>query len=93
MTAIPSIRKAILRPVSEALLPQPTLTQRILRRIPIVSWFAPGTKGSASQDWIGEGPVLTEEGKWDDEKNGWYWRFWWQVDQAMGTDLCGLRED
>ena len=96
MTAIPTVRRAVLRPISEALLPQPTLTTRILRRIPIVSWFAASGKGSATatnQDWIGDGPVLTEEGKWDEEKNGWYWRFWQTVDRVVGTDFCGLRED
>lgn len=98
MTAIPTVRRAILRPISEALLPQPTLTTRILRRIPILSWFvASSIKSSANQtqnqDWIGDGPVLTEDGKWDQERNGWYWRFWWGLDRVVGTDFCGVRDD
>ncbi|ERF71033.1 hypothetical protein EPUS_03313 [Endocarpon pusillum Z07020] len=71
MTAIPTVRKAVLRPISEALLPQPTLTTRILRHIPILSWFvASSSKAIGGQDWIGDGPVLTEDGKWDEERNG-----------------------
>lgn len=98
MTAIPTVRKAALRPISEALLPQPTLTTRILRHIPILSWFVASSSSSSSkttggQDWIGDGPVLTEDGKWDEERNGWYWRFWRRVDRVAGTDFCGVRDD
>lgn len=92
MTAIPTVRRAVLHPISEALHPQPNLAQRILRRIPILSWFT-GAKTSTSPDWIGDGPVLTEDGKWDHKTNGWYWRFWWKIDQVVGTDFCGLREE
>ncbi len=98
MTAIPTVRKAVLRPISEALLPQPTVTTRILRHIPILSWFVATTTtsksiGGGGQDWIGDGPILTENGKWDEERNGWYWRFWRAVDRVVGTDFCGVHDD
>lgn len=93
MTAIPTVRKAILRPISEALAPQPSLTTRILRHIPILSWFASKSIATTGQEWIGDGPVLTEEGKWDKDRNGWYWWVWWRVDRWVGTDFCGVRDE
>jgi len=90
MTHIPSVKRAVLRPMSEALPPQPTLTQRVLRSIPILNWFF-GSK-DASGDVIGEGPTLKEDGSWDDT-NGWYWSFWHFVDGWIGTDFCGMKDD
>lgn len=85
MTHIPNVRRAVLRPVSEALPPQPTVTERVLRSIPILSWF--------TGDIVGDGPQLGEDGKFDYNKSTLYWRFWFMVDQVLGTDICGLREE
>ncbi|KMU88477.1 hypothetical protein CIHG_06277 [Coccidioides immitis H538.4] len=85
MTHIPTVRRAVLRPVSEALPPQPSVGERIIRSIPILSWF--------SGDIVGDGPVLKEDGSFDHEKSNLYWRFWYMVDVVLGTDLCGLKED
>jgi hypothetical protein len=126
MTHLPSVKKAILRPVSEALPPQPTFLERVLRSIPIVSYFvsptpvtAPSTMISPTtgavipitpakgvvqaatsgvsvrggRDVIGEGPIVKDDGTWDEKQNGWYWRFWHGVDQWVGTDFCGLKDD
>ncbi len=90
MTHIPSVKKIVLRPISEALPKQPSFSERVILSLPIVSWFI-GEKGSAS-DFIGEGPVLNEDGGWD-ERNGWYWSFWHNIDVWLGTDFCGLRDD
>ena len=90
MTHIPSVKRARLRPVSEALPPQPTVTHRILRGVPVLSW-AFGTKDT-STGLIGEGPLLKEDGSWD-EGNGWYWSFWHGVDGWLGTDSCGIRDE
>ncbi|EEP81148.1 predicted protein [Uncinocarpus reesii 1704] len=84
MTHIPTVRKAVLRPASEALPPQPSMGERIIRSIPILSWF--------SGDIVGDGPVLKEDGSFDYDKSNLYWRFWYMVDTALGTDLCGLKE-
>ena len=89
MTHIPTVKKAVLRPVHEALLPQPSFTEKVLLSLPIVSWFV-GTKGKG--DMIGDGPVLREDGTWD-PSNGLYWSFWYGVDSWLGTDFCGLKED
>jgi hypothetical protein len=90
MTHIPSARKLTLRPISEALPKQPSFTERILGSLPIVSWFI--GKGIAG-DFISEGALLRDDGTWDVEKNGWYWRFWHWVDGWFGTDFCALKED
>ncbi len=106
MTHITSVKKARLRPISEALPPQPTVVERVLRSIPIVSYFAtPPVSATRVQtgamaqmqtqkrgDVIGEGPVLKDDGSWD-PTNGWYWRIWHGVDGWFGTDFCGLKDD
>lgn len=87
------VKKAVLRPISEALPPQPSFGERILRSIPIVSWFVGGNKGTAGNAGIiGEGPLLREDGSWD-PANGWYWSFWHNVDYFLKTDFCGLKDD
>ncbi|KKZ59905.1 hypothetical protein EMCG_05291 [[Emmonsia] crescens] len=85
MTHIPTVRRAVLRPISEALPPQPTVVERILRSIPILSWF--------TGDIVGDGPVLREDGSFDHDKSNAYWRFWYMVDKLLGSDLCGLKEE
>ena len=85
MTHIPTVRKTKLRPVAEALPPQPTVTERVLRSIPILSWF--------TGDIVGDGPQLKEDGSFDYDKSNVYWRFWYMVDRILGTDICGLREE
>ncbi|KAF2722256.1 hypothetical protein K431DRAFT_284208 [Polychaeton citri CBS 116435] len=54
-----------------------------------------GSSGSAGSDgWIGSAvPKRDEDGTFDWERAGWYWRMWAQVDRSMGSDFCGLRGD
>ncbi|KAF7715345.1 Uncharacterized protein PECH_001409 [Penicillium ucsense] len=85
MTHIPTVRRTKLRPLTEALPPGPTMTERVLRSIPILSWF--------TGDIVGDGPQLKEDGTFDHNKSAAYWRFWWMLDQLLGTDMCGLKED
>ncbi|KIW71474.1 hypothetical protein PV04_03634 [Phialophora macrospora] len=107
MTHITSVKKARLRPISEALPPQPTFLERLLRSLPIVSYFvsssttttsgialgaAGGREAQKKGDVIGEGPLLKDDGTWD-PGNGWYWSFWHGVDGWFGTDFCGLKDD
>ncbi|KIW26699.1 uncharacterized protein PV07_06510 [Cladophialophora immunda] len=94
MTHIKNVKKVVLRPMSEALPPQPTFAERVLRSIPIVSYFVGSTKHGTTgrQDVIGEGPLLKDDGSWD-PANGWYWSFWHGVDRWFGTDFCGLKDD
>lgn len=92
---IPSARKLVLRPMSEALPPQPSFTTKLLRSIPIVSWFVGGGTASTSEPSgiIGDGPVLKEDGSWDEQRNGFYWSFWRVVDRLAGSDFCGVKDD
>ncbi|KAL2003551.1 hypothetical protein VTN02DRAFT_3441 [Thermoascus thermophilus] len=85
MTHIPTIRRATLRPISEALPPQPTVSERVLRSIPILSWF--------TGDIVGDGPQLRDDGSFDFDKSNLYWRFWYMIDMIFGTDICGLKEE
>lgn len=85
MTHIPTVRRAKLRPLTEALPPQPTVAERVLRSIPILSWF--------TGDIVGDGPQLKEDGTFDYDKSNVYWRFWYMVDMVLGTDICGLKEE
>ena len=85
MTHIPTVRRAVLRPASEALPPQPSVSERVLRSIPILSWF--------TGDIVGDGPALREDGSFDYDKSNIYWRFWHMVDKILGTDLCGLNDE
>jgi hypothetical protein len=85
MTHIPTVRRTKLRPLAEALPPQPTMTERILRSIPILSWF--------TGDIVGEGPVFCEDGSFDWDKSSMYWKFWYSFDVVLHTDMCGLKED
>jgi hypothetical protein len=92
MTHIPTVKRAVLRPISDALLPQPTFVEKVIRSIPIISTFF-GKKGKFSEGLIGEGPALTEDGKFDEKNNGWYWSAWYWVDSWLKTDFCGLKDD
>lgn len=85
MSHLPAVRKAELRPMTEALPPQPTVVERVLRSIPILSWF--------TGDIVGDGPQLREDGSFDYERSNVYWRFWYAVDRFVGTDVCGLKEE
>ncbi|ETN40063.1 uncharacterized protein HMPREF1541_04338 [Cyphellophora europaea CBS 101466] len=91
MTAIPSAKRMRVRDMSEALPRQPSFAERVLSSLPIVSWFVGGQGGAG--EVISDGPVLKEDGSWDEEKNGWYWGFWRGVDGWLGTDFCGMKED
>lgn len=101
MTAIPSVKRAVLRPISEALPPQPSFVEKLLRSLPLVSWLfgpsAPAATGGAGEKkvLIGDGPIVKEDGTWDDSPgvNGWYWGFWHGLDRVLGSDFCGLKED
>jgi hypothetical protein len=85
MTHIPSVRRTKLRPLAEALPPQPTMTERVLRSIPILSWF--------TGDIVGEGPMLREDGTFDWDTSSMYWKFWYSFDRCLNTDMCGLKEE
>jgi hypothetical protein len=60
-----------------------------------VSWFVGGGTASTAEPSgiIGDGPIVKEDGTWDEQKNGFYWNFWRLIDKVVGSDFCGLKDD
>ena len=92
-----SLRIATAKPIqlisaSAALLPAKTPLQRTLDAVPLVSWFSAGGGGGAHDALVGDLP-RADDGAVDWDKAGFYWRFWWAVDQCFGTEFCGGKED
>lgn len=86
MTHIRSVRRTKLKPISECLPPQPSVTEKVIRTIPIVSHIS-------SDGLIGLGLVKKENGDLDWENTSLYWRIMWFIDAICGTDICGLKAD
>lgn len=81
----PGIPRYVLRPASEALLPQPTFWERQ------VQWL--GAQGLIPTDFIGHGLPISDNGDFDWAKASWYWRLCYWLDTHVGTDICGFKED
>lgn len=73
---ITSARKIKLLPVEQALLPQPSYTQRVLSRIPFLKWF--------SGSMIGNEVPRTDTGDFDFDKASLYWKMIYWLDSAFG---------
>ncbi|KAK5654374.1 hypothetical protein OQA88_7283 [Cercophora sp. LCS_1] len=73
---IPTVRKVKLLPVEQALLPAPTLTQRLLSYVPMLWWF--------SGAMIGNEVPRTDSGEFDWDKASLYWRFICMLDIWFG---------
>jgi hypothetical protein len=79
---IPTAKRIQLLPAEQALLPQQSYSQRILSKIPLLSWF--------SSDIIGSQVPKTENGEFDWAKASLYWRVVWWVDGLTGWfDVVG----
>ena len=74
--AIPSVRKARLLPMEQALLPAQSFSQRLLNHIPFLKWF--------SGSMIGNEVPRTETGEFDWNKASVYWKFIWYLDAMFG---------
>jgi len=85
LTAIPSATRAYLRPASEAFLPQPSWSDRMIRRLPLAGWM--------QADIIGSTVPRLDNGDFDWAKASFYWKFWYLLDSHLGTDFCGMREE
>ena len=84
MTHFPDMPKTVLRPATEALLPQPTWSEWFTRYLE--------TSGFIPRDIIGNGVPRLENGDLDRSKASFYWRFCHWLDRSLGTDLCGLKD-
>ena len=74
--AIPTVRKAKLLPMEQALLPAPSFTQRIGNHIPFLQWF--------NGAMIGSEVPRTELGEFDWNKASLYWKLMWWLDFLLG---------
>lgn len=74
--AIPSVRKAKLLPMEQALLPGPSWTQRVMNFIPFLSWF--------NGAMIGSEVPRTETGEFDWNRASLYWKLMWWLDFMIG---------
>lgn len=73
---IPGARRAQLLPAEQALLPQPSVMQRLVNAIPFVKWFG----GSM----IGNEVPRTETGDFDWNRASLYWKLIWWLDATFG---------
>ncbi|KAL1882096.1 hypothetical protein VTK73DRAFT_2505 [Phialemonium thermophilum] len=73
---IPTARRVKLLPAEQALLPQPSYTQRVLNRIPFLRWF--------SGSMIGNEVPRTETGEFDWDRASLYWKFICWLDSTFG---------
>ena len=84
-THFPNTPKTVLRPATEALLPQPSWSDRLVKRLTLRGWI-PG-------DVIGNEVPKLESGAFDWESSSIYWRLCFLIDSFLGTDLCGLKDN
>jgi len=73
---IPTARKAKLLPAEQALLPAPSVTQRILNNVPMLKWF--------SGSMIGNEVPRTDMGEFDWDRASLYWKIIWWLDNVFG---------
>ncbi|KAL9594878.1 MAG: hypothetical protein Q9219_006786 [cf. Caloplaca sp. 3 TL-2023] len=85
MRFFPDVPRTVLRPASEAFLPQPTFTQKILGYLEHLG-LIPG-------DVIGSLMPRTESGEFDWANASFYWRFFYWLDKTFGSDMCSLKDD
>lgn len=73
---IPTARRAKLLPMEQALLPAPSLTQRLANHVPFLMWF--------NGAMIGSEVPRTELGEFDWNKASLYWKLMWWLDFLLG---------
>jgi hypothetical protein len=79
---IPTAKRVQLLPAEQALMPQKSYSQRLLAKIPLLSWF--------NSDIIGTTVPKTENGEFDWAKASLYWKLIHWVDALTGWfDVAG----
>ena len=81
----PDTTKNIIRPHTEAFLPQPSWTQKKLRLL--------AEKGWIPHDIIGHAVPRLQNGDFDWATATFYWKILYWFDCRFGTDMCGLKDD
>lgn len=85
MTHFPTVPRTVLRPSTEAFLPQLTWWERQMK------WLAEA--GLVPGEVIGNGIPLKVDGCPDVSRASFYWKFFYWIDSLLGTDICGLKDD
>lgn len=80
----PGVRRTELRPATEALLPQQSWWEALLKGWRASGWI-PG-------DVIGSSVPRLENGDFDWANSSFYWRACYWLDCSLGSDLCGMKE-
>lgn len=94
--------RAVLLPASDALLPVAPWSQRTFGHLPLIGSLVGGVPSLANTkvgdltvqaglQSLGNVVPRKEDGSFDWERAGWYWRVCWLLDRLMGLDLCGLK--
>ncbi|KAF1989235.1 hypothetical protein K402DRAFT_17417 [Aulographum hederae CBS 113979] len=81
-------RRMVLRPAEEALIPSKSKWERAIASIPLV-----GCLFGDGQQIIGNRIPLKEDGSFDWDNAGLYWRFWATIDMLFWLDTLGLKGD
>ncbi|MCJ1329777.1 hypothetical protein MMC10_006457 [Thelotrema lepadinum] len=84
-THFPDVPRTVVKPASEALLPQPTWWESVVKSLT--------RNGLIPGDMIGSTVPRREDGSFDWDRSSVYWKMWFWLDQVLGTDLCGIRGD
>ncbi len=75
--SIHTVRKAKLLPADQALLPQPSYTQRVVNQVPFLKWFSGSMIGN-------EVPRTVNTGEFDWDRASLYWKFIYWLDATFG---------
>jgi hypothetical protein len=80
----PDTCRTLIRPATEAFLPQPTWSERFIQQLTQSGWI-PG-------DVIGNAVPMTQGGDFDWATASFYWKICYWIDNTFGTDICGMNE-
>ncbi|MCJ1476060.1 hypothetical protein MMC13_004725 [Lambiella insularis] len=83
-THFPNTPRTVLRPATEAFLPQPSWTEKVFKQLTQSGWI-PG-------DVIGVAVPRLESGEFDWSSASFYWKICYWLDTHFGMDLCGMKE-
>ena len=83
-THFPQTPRTVLKPATEAILPQPSW---LMVRWKLMTQFIGFPK-----EIIGSTVPRQENGEFDSKTASYYWRFFYWLDQTLGSDWCGLKE-
>ena len=81
----PDVPRNVIRPHTEAFLPQPTWSEKMRKSLADSGWIP--------HDIIGHAVPRLENGDFDWANASFYWKILYWIDSRFGTDLCGLKDD